>query len=125
MLWTPEPLRIRRWRSSPNSAISDFSGGERDFACGRLSSLSRGLTGDPAPREGIKGVISGINISRNVLKASRRAKRAKLGNEVYLQVTHRTENVLSETTASWINKHANLVLLIKTRYADGDDPGLE
>lgn len=92
--------------------------------CGRLSSLSRGLTGGSAPREGIKGVISGINISRNVLKGSRRAKRAKLGSEVYLQVTRRTENVLSET-ASWINKHANLVLLIKTRYADGDDPGLE
>lgn len=124
MLWTPEPLRIRRWRSSPNSAISDFSGGERDFACGRLSSLSRSLTGDPAPREGIKGVISGINISGNVFKASRRAKRAKPGSEVYLQVTHRTENVLSET-ASWINKHANPVLLIKTRCVDGDDPGLE
>lgn len=85
------------------------------------------LAGDPAAREGVMGVVSGMNISRNVLKASRRAKRARLGNEVYLQVTRRTENVLSEK-ASLIEKHANLanlVLLIKTPSADGDDPGLE
>lgn len=49
---------------------------------------------------------------------------AKLGNEVYLQVTRRTDYVLSEA-ASWINKHANQALLIKRRFADGGDPGME
>lgn len=49
---------------------------------------------------------------------------SELIQEVYFQLTQRTECVLS-WMASLVNKHANLVRVIKTKCANGDDPGLK
>lgn len=127
MFWTPEPLRMRRWRSSPNSAINEFRE-DGEGLCMRASpSWLAILQLVKVWRGSFLAWISVVMYSRpqEEGKASQAWEWSPSPGDPQDWKCALREGLIDRKRKKKHANLANLVLLIKRPSADGDDPGLE